>query len=180
MIGTNQVLILYASRVPDPQLQTDPNATGPFKSDLRRVTYWLGSNGGLCRQDLPWYSADDAYMNNTAFAPEDDISGNESDYVIAKEVTDLKFEYYDVNSTTDDSGWNDVWYGSNPGPDGVTPCGPPTAIRITFWLKYKDYDGTDKTKQYVHVIPLLTANGPDINTGSAAANSTGSGTTSGN
>lgn len=157
----------------DPQLQLQPTATGPFSSDLRRITYWLGSNGGLCRQELPWFTGDNAYMNNTGYVDE---GLSEDDYNIAKEVSDLKFEYYDVNSTTDDGGWNDIWYGSNPGPDGVTPCGPPTAIRVTFWLKSKDSDGKEQTKMYVHVIPLLTANGPDTNTGSAAANSASGGT----
>jgi len=176
VIGTNEVLIIYASKVPDPNLALNQSVGVPVPSDIRRITYWMASSGGgLCRQELPWFSGDSAYMNNTSYVPETDNPKytKEDDYIIAKEVTDLKFEYYDINSTTDDGGWNDVWTGSNPGPDGVTPCGPPTAIRVTFTLHVKDSGGGSESKQYRHVIPLLTANGPDTNAGLSQSATTG-------
>jgi hypothetical protein len=161
---------MYVSRNVDPSVTYGTDTSGqvsqsqPPPSDLRRICYWLGSNGGLCRQELPYFSSDSAYENNTSYIDE---GKSEDSYVIAPEVTSLTFEYYDCNSTTDDGGWNSYWTGSNPGPDNVTPTGPPTAIRITFSLKSNHPKDADGTKKYVHVLPILTASGPNSNTGTS-------------
>jgi len=180
------VLIIYTARLPDPSLvlasQNDPSVLVP--TDLRRITYWLADGGGLCRQETALVTSDDLYQNNTTWGMNEpptvatsssNMSGgfSEKDCIIAKEVTDLQFEYYDINSTSDDGGWNTLWNGTNPGPDGITPAGPPTAIRVTFSIKLKGPNGEDTTKQYKQVIPILTANGPDANVGNAAANASG-------
>ena len=161
VIGTSQVLIIFTTHVAGnaPIGQDSPDATVP--SDIRRITYWLGTNGGLCRQEIPFFSSDDAQNNSTGFVP--DGNKPEEDYLIAPEVSDLAFEYYDINTTSDGGGWNDTWTGSDPGLDGTTPKGPPTAIRVTFSVKTKNPNGRESSKQYRHVIALLTSSGPDSN-----------------
>jgi hypothetical protein len=157
---------MYVSRSVDPTVTYGKDTSGqdsqsqPPPSDLRRICYWLGSNGGLCRQELPYFSSDSAYENNTSYIDE---GKSEDTYVIAKEVTNLTFEYYDANSTSDDGGWNSFWTGSNAGLDNITPCGPPTAIRITFTLQ----SSNNETQDFKQVIPILTALGPNTNTGTS-------------
>jgi prepilin-type N-terminal cleavage/methylation domain-containing protein len=174
VIGQSDTLTIFTSRVPDPTLGiTAGNQSaqdGPIPSDVRRISYWLHSSGvGLCRQEVPWFSGDDYQSQTTYVIPQ---GQSEDDFVIAKEVTALSFEYYDINSTTDDGGWNDYWTGSDPGPDNSTPKGPPTAIRVHFTLTMTDPDGKTTSKDYSHVIPILTASGP---TPSSSGTATGSG-----
>jgi hypothetical protein len=161
---------MYVSRATDASLQYGKDSSGqqnqqqPPPPDLRRICYWLGSNGGLCRQELPYFSGDSAYENNTSYIDE---GKSEDSYVISKEVTNLTFEYYDANSTTDDGGWNSFWTGSNAGQDNITPCGPPTAIRVTFTMTSIDPKDANGTRDYKFVIPILTALGPNSNTGTS-------------
>ena len=156
-------IVIFTSRTPDPRaVPVDPSGNPldpeqyPVPCDIRRISYWLGSNGGLCRQEMPWFSSDN-FVDSNSITYENGKS--DDDYVIAPEVDSLQFEYYDINTTGgDDSGWSDTWDGSQPGLDGVTPWGPPTAIRVSFSIK--NPDGKSESKQYRHVIPLVTASGP--------------------
>ena len=165
MIGDVDWIVIYAVKTPDPQAlpmsadgQPLPDGSGPVPGDIRRISYWLGANGGLCRQEIPWFSSD-LFDNTDTIVYEDGKS--DDDYLLAREVIDLTFEYYDINAEGDDQGWTESWDGTQPGPDGVTPLGPPTAIRVSFTLKVTDAVGNTTTKDYKHVIPILTANGPD-------------------
>jgi hypothetical protein len=174
-------LIIYTTRVPDQDaiknayLSNDPTVQVP--SDVIRVTYWIGSNGGLCRQAYPWFGDDNSYQNYTSYIPEPDK--NEDSYVIAPEVTDVLFEYYDINSTSDGSGWNSSWTGWNTGLDGITPSGPPTAIRVTLTIRSTDVDGKKVMKTHSHVVPVPTAVGPYSNAPSTSSSSSGT-TSTGN
>lgn len=154
VIGTDTVLTIFTTRLPG-QVVDAENPDAPAPSDIRRITYWLRDGGGMCRQEIPWVTGDDVYTNSDPL-----ITDGEDDFVIAPEVTELSFEYYDVSATTDGEGWTTSWTGSTPGPDGMTPLGPPTAIRVSFTLRLVDSDGHETFKSYKHVIPILTASGP--------------------
>lgn len=157
--GDNQTLTLYVSRLPplddtafDPSSPNGQQQTG--FSDQRRITYWLSSasDGGLARQEVLRVTADD---ETTQLPP--NVS-DEASLVIAPEVVQLQFRYFDGTD------WQDTWDGSQPGPDGVTPMGPPRAIEITLGIRQPGPDGqtnaADNTnvKQYVHYVAIEAAN----------------------
>lgn len=139
--GTANQLTLFVSRVP-PSLTGADMAFDP-RPDLRRVIYYLGSNGGLCRQERPWVTADG--VRNSV----DPDLATESLDRIAPEVTDVLFEYFDGGS------WASQWTGSDATTDGTTPIGPPRAVRVT--LTIQPPGGTPRTIK--HVIPLRAAVG---------------------
>ena len=155
------MVTIYTTRVPDPKYVGTANdgeeTDAPVPSDIRRIVYWISESGGLCRQEIPWVTGEDVY---NVEGPVIEADKTERDYVIAPEVIALSFEYYDINSTTDDGGWVTEWDGRTAGPDMLTPMGPPTAIRVSFTIKFKNARGEDSTKDYRHVIPILTASGP--------------------
>ena len=77
--------------------------------------------------------------------------------VIAPEVVQLQFRYFDGTD------WQDTWDGSQPGPDGMTPMGPPRAIEITLGVRQPTPEGGDATantnvKTYVHYVAIEAAN----------------------
>lgn len=164
LVGTNTQLIIFTTRVTSTtDVLNSLNGTQapdtPVPSDLRRVAYWIAQNGGLCRQEIPWVTSDLTYQSTD---PVMEDGKTEDDYIIAREVTDLIFEYYDINNATvDDAGWTDTWDGTVLSPDGMTPQGPPTAIRITFTIQTTAPDGKKTDKAYKHVIPIITASGPN-------------------
>jgi hypothetical protein len=127
----------------------------PVASDLRRITYWLaggaGAPLGLARQELTLVTSDDANSSIPPGIPD------EASYVIAEEVTNLTFQYWDGNT------WQDQWDGTTPGSDGVTPIGPPLAIAITIDVASRAAGGRTGTelqiKTYRHVVAIPTANG---------------------
>lgn len=182
VIGTADYVTIYTTRVPDPNYAGTANGgeetDAPVPSDIRRIVYWIGESGGLCRQEIPWVTGENVY---NVEGPVIEADKSERDYVIAPEVIALSFEYYDINSTTDDGGWVTEWDGRTPGPDELTPMGPPTAIRVSFTIKFKNARGEDSTKDYRHVIPILTASGPSSTEElqSPDASDTTTGTTSG-
>ena len=153
--GTEQQLTVFVSQVPDvlaalsPMSMSDPDVQSP--SGLRRVTYWLagGGTGGLCRQVRVWVTADG--VRNSV---DPDFADEPSD-IIAESVVDLAFEYFDG------AAWATSWDGSVPGPDGVTPIGPPRAVRVTLWIELPAQRLGDLPKQQVlsHVIPVRAAPG---------------------
>ena len=62
--GADTWVAIYLSRVPGELtkgtgLLLPPDSSAQAPSDLWRVSYWLGQNGGLCRQERPWVTADD-------------------------------------------------------------------------------------------------------------------------
>jgi prepilin-type N-terminal cleavage/methylation domain-containing protein len=150
LIGTEQQFTVFMSRVPEslvnPEVAVDPTLILP--GDQRRITYYLASDGsGLCRQVRPWVTAD-GVRNST-----DPDYSTEAIDLIAPEVKDVTFEYLDA--TTGE--YLTSWDGSTPGADGVTPTGPPRAIRVTFVLESPG--GGTTPKQIQHVFPVRAAVG---------------------
>ena len=111
------------------------------------------------------------------------MGGDEIGDTLVDEVTGVIFEYFDGTS------WASAWDGTQPGPDGVTPIGPPRAVRVTLTLQVPGpRAGQATTKQVSQVILIRSAPGPytppqldplgDPNsTGSSGTGTTGSGTT---
>jgi hypothetical protein len=163
---------LYVSRLTR-ELDTLPNDSingAPAGiCDLRRITYWLASsgNGGLARQELKIVTSDD--LNSI---PPDGLPQDESTYILAEEVKNLAFSYFDG------ANWTDTWDGTTPGNDGTTPIGPPAAIAVEVGVQFP---GTKEIKKYRHVIAIPAANGqgnppaPGNNSASSASSSSNSG-----
>jgi hypothetical protein len=165
--GDSTHLALYVSRFPreaylsitDP---TNPNAQ-QVVSDLRRITYWLAGSGdsalGLARQEIKLATSDDAL---NAIPPND--GSDEAAQVIAEEIKSLEFSYFDGMS------WQASWDGTTTASDGVTPIGPPMAIKITIGVatlsgeKKKDQPSSNNQdlKYFSHVVALPTANGVSL------------------
>ena len=79
---------------------------------------------------------------------------NESDYIIAPEVTEITFRYYDGTSWTAD--WDSTWKEA----DDATPVGPPRAIAVEFEIKTAHSENTPTAvKKFRHVIAIPTASG---------------------
>lgn len=163
VIGDAETLNLFISTVPREALATlnTQDATAPVVSDLRRVSYWLvggdSGPGGLARQEIPIITSDDALEN---LPPGID---NESSFVIADEVTDLSFQYFDGTD------WQDSWDSTTLGADGVTPIGSPRAIAVTLSIARPKSPGVPQTgdpatKTYRHVIVIPSANGTTVMT----------------
>jgi hypothetical protein len=154
--GDNTQLTIYQSRLPREAAQAlaDPDDAPnmPIFSDLRRVTWWLAdgpSGSGLARQEVKLATSDDALS-----APAPDL-GDGYSKMVASEVKSLTFQYFDVTQQS----WVDTWDGTQPGPDGVTPIGPPAAISITVEIETPNSEGNPTRKTYHHVVALPTANG---------------------
>ena len=150
LIGTGEQVILFVSRVSkwqsDKETAADPNAVLP--SDAHRVSYYMHSSGkGLCRQELPWITADK--VGNSA---EIDRALEDSE-VIAPEVVALAFDY------ASGSGYVSEWDGTQASTDGGTATGPPRAVRATITFEFTDRDGNKAQKKIVHVFPVRSAVG---------------------
>ena len=114
-------------------------------SDIRRISYWFVSdsaNGGLAKQEVT--SATGADLATTP----PDVE-NASSLIIAPEVKNVHFEYFDGTD------WQSSWDGTTMPGDGMTPIGPPAAIRITLTLRSRD--GLHTT-DYQHVVALPGGN----------------------
>jgi prepilin-type N-terminal cleavage/methylation domain-containing protein len=170
VFGTDKQITLYVSRVPPALAVPDLTGSGQVdpRPDLRRVTYYLGAGGGLCRQERPWVTAD-GVRNST-----DPDPGEEANDLISDEVTDVVFEYFDGG------GWVNTWSGSDTATDGQTPLGPPRAVRVTLTVQPAS-GGT--TRQVQHVFPIRAAVGlylPPVDSGTTqSGSSTGTSSTSG-
>jgi hypothetical protein len=152
VIGESDRLIIYAARVAS-LARTDESGEVPTPSDTRRIMYWLTGNG-LARQEVPWVTSEQV-TNTTDPVAED--GKEEKDYVIAEEVTQLQFEYWDG------SAWQESWDGRQPGPDGITMKGPPMAIRVRFWLRVPGTEpGETVEKEFRHTIAVRAAAGPAV------------------
>jgi prepilin-type N-terminal cleavage/methylation domain-containing protein len=161
--GESDWLTLYVSRLPRelsamPSESRDPQGQ-VLVSDLRRITYWLAGGAdaplGLARQEIKLATADEALGDG----PPD--VGDEAVLVIAEEVKELKFSYFDG------SAWQESWTGTSPGSDGVTPIGPPRAIaiEITIASSSRSGEGRPITQRFRHVVAIPVADGPTQQTG---------------
>jgi hypothetical protein len=150
VIGSDKQLTIFTSRVPntlvDPMSLLDPAVLQP--ADLRRVSYYLApSSTGLCRQERPWVTAD-----GVRNSPDPDYSTEDGD-MFSPEVTDVTFEYFDGTD------WQTAWDGTMPDTDGVTPIGPPRAIRVTLTFQMPGRGSATVQKQVRHVFPIRAAVG---------------------
>ena len=147
IVGTDKQLTVFASRLPSAFTHRAAGAGQP--SDLVRITYWISQNGGLCRQERPWVTAD-GVRNST----DPDTSGEDGDTLV-QEVSDVTFEYFDGSS------WLPSWDGSAPSPDGVTPTGPPRAVKVTLSYSMPSTRKGDPPYEHtvVQVIPVRAAPG---------------------
>lgn len=152
VIGTDRQFTVFMSQVPEslvnPEAAADPTLILP--GDQRRITYYMASDGsGLCRQERPWVTADG--VRNSV---DPDYTAEAAD-LIAPEVKDVTFEYLDATLGE----YLTEWDGGMPGADGVTPSGPPRAIRATFVLEFPGPSGGMVQKQVQHVFPIRSAVG---------------------
>jgi prepilin-type N-terminal cleavage/methylation domain-containing protein len=165
--GQMTMLILFTSRVPDIFTSSGPNSltqmysqnttgsTIQIPADLRRVVYWLGSNGGLYRQETPWvtgYSNGVSSWNLSDLPLSDDPSS-----LVAEEVKNVLFEFYDPYEET----WEQTWDGTGgtQPPYSMLP-GPPIAIRVTLTFEFANpRGGSPITSTVVQVFPVATAAG---------------------
>jgi hypothetical protein len=163
VVGDAKWLVMSTNRIPG-ALIVSPKAPVIDDSipspDLRCLSLWLVNGKGLARNEMAAVTSDNAPTGEPTF-------DNEQQYVFAKEVVDVLFEYYD--GATWQPSWNGGALGGN---DGNTPLGPPSAIRITIWLQSgKAVDGgAPPTVAYKHIVALPTSNqytiaGPSINNG---------------
>jgi prepilin-type N-terminal cleavage/methylation domain-containing protein len=168
--GDDTHLTLYLSRWPRELVlpPSDPNYNNqngnlPIVSDLRRITWWLADGGGLARQEIRIATSDEA-LNSPAPDLNDGFSS-----LVAPEVTSITFQYFDGSQ------WQTSWDGTQAGPDGVTPIGPPIAISVdmTLVLPSSESGGVRQTKSYHHVISLDTANGATQQSPGSNSSSTG-------
>jgi prepilin-type N-terminal cleavage/methylation domain-containing protein len=148
VMGDATTLHLYTTKMPREAFE------GALTSDIRRVTYWMGQAGGLCRAE-----------QGVVLSPEALAPGipqvDELAHVMAPEVIGVTFRYFDGN------GWAESWDSSAMGSDEVTPIGPPRAIEVQLLVQPPPRRGLPNPTPltYRHVIVLPTANGPTMNTG---------------
>jgi type II secretory pathway pseudopilin PulG len=142
--GSSSQLTLYVSRVPRELNGND----APVLSDLRRITYWMGS-GGLARQEVKQATSQDATVN---MPPNVDASTYQ---IIGERVKSVTFSYWDGTS------WQDSWDGTTlGGPNGNVPTGPPMAIRIELQIAPSGpgADDSKNWKTYRQTVAIVTAN----------------------
>jgi len=161
IVGTDKQLKIVLSRVPTALVDFDAagaDATTNQPADLRSVLYYLAADGmGLCRQERPWVTADGVW-NSTEPDRADEISD-----IIAPEVKDLTFEYYDGGT------WQSSWDGSATDIDGVSLIGPPRAIKVILVVEFPGRAGAVQ-KRVVQIMPMRAAVGnyiPSTDSGTA-------------
>ncbi|MDW8243453.1 MAG: hypothetical protein RMJ88_09600 [Thermogemmata sp.] len=147
-------LVIFASRVPT-ALSTPGVLLGSTvvesqqTADLRRIVYWRGANGGLCREERSWVTADQ--IGNSTYPDR----SNEESALVAEHIVDVLFEYYDGSS------WSTTWDGSGLSATGSGMAGPPRAIRITLTFELTDPQRPQEPlyRTISQVIPIRTAPG---------------------
>ncbi|VTR91833.1 : T2SJ [Gemmata massiliana] len=169
--GSEKQMVVFSGRVPE-VFGRFGNPGEQIRADQRQIIYWVGPSGGLYRQERPWVTAD-GVRNSLDPDPEAPDA-----VLIAEEVSDVTFEY------TDGTSWATDWDGTVPGPDGVTPLGPPRAIRVTLVLKVSTGKSNETVeKSLTQVIAVRSAPGtntpPLVTPPVDGATDTSSGTTSG-
>jgi prepilin-type N-terminal cleavage/methylation domain-containing protein len=161
-----QLSVYRVQRTPPGQATDSPDPV--VISDLVRINYWLIGETpnivGLARQEIKQATSPDIDLT-----PKDIPDANK--YLIADEVKNILFEYYD--GTT----WQQSWDGSDTsGSLDGSPLGPPAAIRITVTLRRNTQKTQtvsdapdDATNTYVHVVALPTSNNPAPKTSTTTA-----------
>jgi len=145
--GDSERVILWVSRISS---DLSPLLTNqPVASDLRRVTYWMASSGGLARQEIKLATSDDALVTVPPNIPD------EANFVIADEVQSVTFRYFDGTA------WQDSWDGTQTSSGSGSPMGPPLAVEITMVVATPSSQtgDTSNLKTYRHVVAIPTANG---------------------
>jgi hypothetical protein len=148
--GDEAHLVLYVNKA----ARNEKDEMGPI-SGPRKVCYWLagGADGplGLARQEVKLATSPDGLAI--------EVPADEAAYVIAPEVTNLVFEYFDGST------WQPVWDGMALLEDGKTPVGPPVAIAITISIGTTRETATGPLLRQTtvrHVVQLPTANGASM------------------
>lgn len=157
--GERKYLVIFASRVPNvlsspgALLNSGDNSQNP--SDLRRIIYWKGSNGGLCREERLWVTADGIGNSTTP-----DLS-NEASNTIVDDVIDFNVQFADGSG-----GWLDEWDGRTSSASGSGISGPPKAVKVTLVLEFPNPrpGGDPIQKKYVQVFPIRTSPGAAVPT----------------
>jgi prepilin-type N-terminal cleavage/methylation domain-containing protein len=155
--GDSERMILWVSRISS---DLSPLLTNqPVTSDIRRVTYWMASTGGLARQEIKLATSDDALVTVSPNIPD------EANFVIAEEVQSATFRYFDGTA------WQNSWdgtqasstSGSQASSTSGSPMGPPLAIEITLVVATPNSQSqagdNSNFKTYRHVVAIPTANG---------------------
>jgi prepilin-type N-terminal cleavage/methylation domain-containing protein len=146
LIGEDKKMVIYATKVPE-VFSRYGNTGEQIRPDQRQIIYWFEQGRGLYRRERPWITAD-GVRNSIEADPEAPDA-----VLLAEEVTDLVLEY------TDGSTWAGTWDGTVPGPDGVTPLGPPRAVKVTLTLQFTTGRGEPLTKTVSQIIPIRAAPG---------------------
>jgi hypothetical protein len=152
--GSDTELTLFVARVQRELYNPMPDdTTGPV-SDQRLIGYWLVGSGdnaqGLARQEVTNVTADSLTLALGSGNPD------EGKQILAEEVRNLRFRYWDGTN------WNDSWDGTQLSADGMTPLGPPVAIEVTLEIATGH---PERRQTYRQVIPIPTANGSAVQTG---------------
>lgn len=145
VVGTDKQLTVYAGRTPESYTRFGDSGD-QARSDQRQIVYWIGEGGGLYRRERPWITGDTLNDDPDPSAPDA--------VLLAEEVVDLTFEYTDGSGT-----WETEWDGATPGPDGVTPLGPPRAIKVTLTMRIPLSKNEVVEKTVTHVIAVRAAPG---------------------
>lgn len=166
--GQTTMLILFTSRPPDvftssganslAQMYTQGGTTSSdlqIPADLRRVVYWLGSSGGLYRQETPWVTGYNSGVS--IWALEDLPLSDDPNSLVAQEVENVLFEFFDPYEQT----WEQSWDGTGGyQPPFLMTVGPPPAIRVTLTFKFENPKGGSPIHStIVQVFPIYTATG---------------------
>ena len=147
-------LVIFASQVP--QSLSTPGvllgtavAESQQSSDLRRIVYWRGASGGLCREERPWVTADQ--IGNSTYPNRE----NEEAALVADHIADVQFEYYDGTA------WSTTWDGSGTSATGSGMAGPPRAVRVTLTFELTDPQRPQEPiyRTVTQIIPIRTAPG---------------------
>jgi prepilin-type N-terminal cleavage/methylation domain-containing protein len=181
--GDESTLTLYVARYVKPAVNpvdtTDDTVEQPLRFDQRQVQYFYSDGGGqrgLYRQDIPLPLTYQG-VANIMVPPATAGPGDDGVVLLAPEVRSITFEYFDG------ANWQPTWDGTQLGQDGVTPLGPPLAIRVTMSIappgKGAEADNSDSWKTLQHVIPIVTANGVGTNSSNANNPNTTNSTTGG-
>lgn len=156
VVGDSKTLSIYCSNLPFPARLNAASlnaALGEPRSDLHRICYWVASDNtgvlGLARKEYKVALSEEA-LQDTPW------SSGEIPNIIAEQIRDIEFFYFD----SDFMEWVSEWDGSAVGADGKSPIGPPAAIRVVLYIgdPLSDPNGQSlRTMNYVIAIP--TANG---------------------
>lgn len=170
LIGEETKFTIFAGRTPEVFTRFG-NPGEQVLADVRQVIYWFEPGRGLYRRVRPWVTAD-GVRNGIESDPDAPDS-----VLLAEEVTGVAMEY------SDGSTWAATWDGTQPGPDGVTPLGPPRAVRVTLTFQVAVSKGEPVTRTVSQVIVVRAAPGtytpPLVEAPTDGATEGGSGTGTG-